>query len=220
MPIDPNEVIWDEPEESAVGLELVREDPIRPEDISWDSKPDTGVIAKQKTDKWKHWVQPALQAAGYALKEGARIATIGTAETAMSLAGGPVLYVPAKIWGLIGSLWGEDAARYAEEDIMSVGYQPYTEEARGAVELVGKAFHAGLWPARKAGEELEKLGFPRLGYYLETAGELAEFGLGGAAVRPLMPKAPPKAPTTGARRIKAPEGERWIPEKYPPRPRR
>ncbi len=136
------------------------------------------MVEPEEEGYWEGWIKPSLEEIG-------RAGIVAPAETAMALAG-PVLTWPAgKLKGIatiIGSLFsggdpekGAEMARAAEEDVMSLGYQPYTPEAQKAVELVGKAFHYGLWPARKAGEELTKMGYPRLAYLLETTGELAMF---------------------------------------------
>ena len=131
-----------------------------PERIPIAETPEAQILAQavepEEEGQWEGWIKPSLEEVG---KLG-----VATAETAMALAG-PVLTWPAgKLSGLVHSIWGGEAARAAEEDVMAVGYQPSTPQAQQSVELVGKLFHAGLWPARKAGEELTKMGYPRLGY--------------------------------------------------------
>lgn len=154
-----------------------------PDDYEKQIKPQ---MTKPETEgHWKGWIKPSLQEVG-------KRATIGTGETAMGLASGMALYIPSKVWGTVKSIWGEEAARQAEQDIASLAYPGFTKEGQQALETVGKLFEKGLWPAKQAGEELKKRGFPRLGYYLETVGELAEFGVTGGIVKGMKPTGPPK----------------------------
>ena len=123
----------------------------------------------------------------------ARMGIVAPIETSLSLASSMLLYFPSKIYGLMALPFGEDVARMAEEEMAGLAYRPITDEAKASVELVGKMFEIGLWPARKAGEELKRLGFPRAGYVLEFAGELATFKaahLIGAKGKELVRKRP------------------------------
>lgn len=144
-------------------------------------RPRPQMVAPEREGHWEGWIKPTLKDIG-------RRAILGTAETAMSLASGMLLYIPSKIYGTLALSFGEDVARMAEEDMASLGYEPYTEEARQAVEKVAKMFEVGLWPAKKAGEELKNLGFPRAGYMLQFGGELATFGVAGLAARKVRAK--------------------------------
>ena len=166
------------------------EEPISPQvDEPVMALPGGGVMPEEREEIIPPSVSPSL--AEKAIKIG-KIATIGTAETALALAS-PLLTWPAgKLSGLVHSVWGGEAARAAEEDVMNKGYQPVTPEGQKSVELVGKLFHAGLWPARKAGEELTKMGYPRLGYYLETIGELAIFQAAGGIRAKIKARGRPK----------------------------
>lgn len=173
------------------GIDTVTGSPIKkPDDnpltalFAQPQQPSPQMIEPEEEGQWEGWVKPAM-------KEIGRGATVGAGETAMALASPFITWPAAKLSGLVHSIWGGEAARAAEEDVMATGYQPITPEAQKSVELVAKLFHYGLWPARKAGEELTKMGYSRLGYYLETAGELAEFGLMGAAGKAVKPKGGP-----------------------------
>ncbi len=106
---------------------------------------------------------------------------VATAETAMQLGSGVLLYLPSKMYGLMALPWGREAMDMAEEHIASLGYQPYSEQGKQAGELIAKGFDAFLTPARMAGEAAEGID-PRLGYLVEFGAELAEFGMTGAMV--------------------------------------
>ncbi|GAG06662.1 unnamed protein product, partial [marine sediment metagenome] len=145
------------------------------------------------------------------LKKAARMGIVAPIETSLSLASSMLLYFPSKIYGLMALPFGENVARMAEEEMASLAYKPITDEAKASVELVGKMFETGLWPAHKAGQELKKLGFPRAGYVLEFAGELATFKVAhliGAKGKELIRRPPPKVRPQYPEEVKRPIEEK------------
>lgn len=154
-------------EEERKLVDLFPKEEREPLDLFAEEKPlrvPRGITGAWEEDPW--WKEKAK-------KMGERALAIP--ETMMALAGGAVTWLPAKVWGTMALPFGESVARMAEEDIASLAYHPYTEEGAKQVEAVGKLFHYGLWPARKVGQALKQRGFPRAGYLLEFAGELAIF---------------------------------------------
>lgn len=119
---------------------------------------------------------------------------VAASELALSLASGMMLYLPSKIYGLMALPFGAEVAKIAEEEMGSLGYQPFTEKGRAATELVGKGFELFLWPARKAGEITTKE-FPRLGYVTEFGYELMEFAVAGGLVKGFRSKLKPEQKT-------------------------
>jgi hypothetical protein len=103
----------------------------------------------------------------------------GTAEAAMSLSSGVLLWPFSKVYGLMALPFGAEAAKMAEESIQSLGYQPHTKEGRAAVELVSKGMEVFLTPTTIATEEMEKYS-PRAAYLTQLGGELVQFGIAGA----------------------------------------
>lgn len=157
-----------------------------------------------------------------ALEKVARIGIAAPIETSLSLASSMLLYLPSKAYGLMALPFGEDVARMAEEEMASLAYRPVTDEAKASVELVGKMFELGLWPAHKAGQELKRLGFPRAGYVLEFAGELATFKLAhvlGVKAKEVIkkPEVPvrPQYPEYVERRPIEPEKPKIVPKVEP-----
>jgi len=151
---------------------------------------------------------------------------LGTLDAAIPLIGGPMgwLAETGAKWGTVGlghvgdilaKATGdrvglraspeeilEASKALASEKVGSKFYQPQTEIGRGAVENVGEALHTVLAPARWAGEEATRRGFPTTGEYLKDFGELSIFGLVGgvgskvgSALKKPMPSA--KFPTEG-----------------------
>lgn len=126
---------------------------------------------------------------------------IATAELAMSVASGMLLYLPSKAYGLMALPFGREVADIAEEEIGKLGYQPFTEKGREAAELVGKGFELFLSPAHNIGEYVSKLS-PRAGYVVELGTELLEFALTGGVVKKIKGRKVKFRPTvTGIRRM-------------------
>ena len=119
---------------------------------------------------------------------------VATAETAMSLSSGALLWPFSKVWGTLNLPFGADAAKQAESEIQKLGYQPYTDEGKAAVELIGKGFDMFLTPSKMAGKSMEKYS-PRAAYLLEFGSELAQFAMTGGAVRSVRAKVKPKFET-------------------------
>ncbi len=146
---------------------------------------------------------------------------LGTLDAAIPLIGGPIGWIAetgAK-WGATGlghllntvgalgpGVTPEDilgaSKLMAQENVGNKFYQPQTELGQQAVENVGKILDVGLAPARWAGEEATRRGFPTVGEAVKDVGELAIFGLAGGAgskVRSALkkPLPPAKFPTEG-----------------------
>jgi hypothetical protein len=119
---------------------------------------------------------------------------VATAETAMSLSSGALLWPFSKVWGTLNLPFGADAAKQAESEIQKLGYQPYTDEGKAAVELIGKGFDMFLTPSKMAGKSMEKYS-PRAAYLLEFGSELAQFAMTGGAVKGAKAKIKPKFET-------------------------
>ena len=100
-----------------------------------------------------------------------------TPETAAAIATGIPLWAIGKLRGTGELMRGhsEEQARKVEEDIATRGVQPKTEAGKSAVGMVGKAMDIITWPARKAGKTAKNMGYPKVGYLTELAGELATF---------------------------------------------
>ena len=135
-----------------------------------DENKPRNLIQEKREGHWEGWIKPTL-------KEFGEAATVGTVETIGTLGGGLFLWPISKLRGVGELLRGKTAeqARQTEQEIMSKGYQPRTESAMGATEMVGAGFELGLTPARMAGEEVTRRGHPRAGYLTELGGELATF---------------------------------------------
>ena len=119
---------------------------------------------------------------------------LAASELTLSLASGMALYFPSKLYGLMALPFGADVAKIAEEEMGSLGYQPFTDKGRASTELVGKGFELFLWPAHKAGEITSKK-FPRLGYITEFGYELMEFAVTGGLVKKFRSKLKPEQKT-------------------------
>lgn len=158
--------------------------------------------------------------------ETAKDVGLGTAETALSLIGGPVGWMAetgAK-WGtaglghlgnllaqVSGDKYGlratpeeimEASKMLASEQVGSKFYQPQTELGQQATELVGRGLETALAPAKWAGEALRQRGYPTTGELVQDVGELGEFGLAGGVagkIKGMMkkPLPPAKYPTEG-----------------------
>jgi len=128
------------------------------------------LLDEKRKGNWEGWIKPTL-------KEFGEAATKGTVETIGALGSGLVLWPVSKLRGVGELLRGKtvEQARQTEEEIMSMGYQPTSESAKGATGMVGTGFELGLTPARMAGEEVTRMGYPRAGYLTELGGELATF---------------------------------------------
>lgn len=145
---------------------------------------------------------------------------LGTIDAAIPLIGGPLgwLAETGTKWGTaglghIGNLLAQVSGdRYglratpeeileaskmlANEQVGSKFYQPQTELGQQAVENVGKVLETVLAPARWAGDELRRRGYPTLGELTQDVGELGEFAaLGGVGskVGGMLEKPIPKA---------------------------
>lgn len=140
---------------------------------------------------------PAFKSVKTTLKDAALrtgMELVAASELALSLASGMLLYFPSKIYGLMALPFGAEVAKIAEEEMGSLGYQPFTEKGRAAAELIGKGFELFLWPAHKAGEITAKE-FPRLGYVTEFGYELMEFAIAGGLVKGFRSKLKPEQKT-------------------------
>ena len=128
------------------------------------------LLQEKREGHWEGWIRPTLAEFGEA-------ATKGTVETIAALGSGMFLWPISKLRGVGELLRGksEEEARAVEEEIASKGYQPTSESARGASEMIGAGFDLGLTPARMAGEGMTELVGPRAGYLTELGGELATF---------------------------------------------
>lgn len=181
------------PQDLFAPLDLFAEEDRKPADLFVKEKKPVDLFAEEEPTKIPRGVTGVWEKDPWwkekAKKMGERALAIP--ETMMALAGGAVTWLPAKVWGTMALPFGESVARMAEEDIASLAYHPYTEEGAKQVEAIGKLFHYGLWPARKVGQALKQRGFPRAGYLLEFAGELATFKvahIAGKAVQPHLAK--------------------------------
>ncbi|RJQ58944.1 MAG: hypothetical protein C4530_09990 [Desulfobacteraceae bacterium] len=101
-----------------------------------------------------------------------------------------------------------EKARKAEEALNQFVYQPYTEEGKKAVEgAIGPVLNLMTTPSRMAREELDRMGFPMLGYLIEIGGDLVSFKLAhagaGAGAKALRTKAPWERPVTAAEPLDA-----------------
>lgn len=123
---------------------------------------------------------PEADVSPYAVQEAGK-QVLGTAETAMSLSSQMMLWPFSKAYGLMALPFGAEAAKMAESEIMSKGYVPYTQEGRGAVDLVGRGIQAYLTPTEMATEEVEKLS-PELAWLTQLGGELGQFAMLGLGV--------------------------------------
>lgn len=68
-----------------------------------------------------------------------------------------------------------DKAKQAEDALSQFVYQPYTEEGKAATEKIIQGLGIALTPSKMAREELERMGYPLLGYMTEIGGDLATF---------------------------------------------
>ena len=137
---------------------------------------------------------PAFKSVKTTLKDAAvrtGMELVAASELALSLASGMMLYFPSKLYGLMALPFGAEVAKIAEEEMGSLGYQPFTDKGRAATELIGKGFELFLWPAHKAGEITAK-DFPRLGYITEFGYELMEFAIAGGLVKGFKSKLKPE----------------------------
>jgi len=132
----------------------------------------------------------ATKSAVFEMAKQAGLQLVATGELAMSLASGMLLYFPSKAYGVMALPFGADVAKIAEEEIASLGYEPYTELGKQALELVGKGFDWFLTPARVSGEAVSKFS-PRLGYLTEFGAELMEFAITGATAKGVRSKLKP-----------------------------
>ena len=114
---------------------------------------------------------------------------VATVESALSLGSGMALSPIAKAWGVANLPWGAEAAKKAEERLLSLGYQPKTKEAQEAMELVGKGFEVVLKPAEMAGKAVEPYS-PRAAYLVNLGAELAEFAMMGGFAKKVKPAKP------------------------------
>lgn len=127
-----------------------------------------GEEGKPKEDlKPKH--PPLVRAAEWVEEKAEEYPTLATlaknatapVESAMSLASGMALYLPAKAYGLMALPYGREVMDMADESIASFGYEPYTEEGKAAGELMAKGFELFLKHAEKAEEFIEDLPEPK-----------------------------------------------------------
>ena len=126
-----------------------------------------------KIDPLEGPIKAGLKSVGDAVKEN----VVATGETIGALATGIPLWAIGKLRGTGELLRGntEEKARQVEEDIASKGVQPKTEAGKAALGIIGKALDVVTWPAKLAGETAKNLNYPRAGYMIELAGELATF---------------------------------------------
>ncbi|MCP4262835.1 MAG: hypothetical protein GY774_35800, partial [Planctomycetes bacterium] len=105
-----------------------------------------------------------------------------TSETILSTGSGILLFGPSKLYGLAALPFGRDAAKRAEEEMMSLGYQPRTPQGKAAADLIAKGFDLFLTPSKMAEEELSKVS-PRAGHLLGLGGELVQLALTGTVAK-------------------------------------
>lgn len=128
--------------------------------------PPMAAVPKIPKDKGISLTDAALWAGRQAL---------GAGETALSLTTGMLAWPISKVAGAARMVTaGAEEARKTEQELGEyLTWKPYTKEARGAVQLVGKGFEKLMWPAKKAGEIVEKAtGSKELGYATEFGAEL------------------------------------------------
>ena len=116
---------------------------------------------------------------------------LGTAELAMSVSSGALLWPFSKAWGVLNLPFGADAAKKAEESVQRLGYSPYTKEGKDAMHWVEKGFEIFLKPTKIAEEatknvrmEYKGKSFSEEAAYLVSLGsELGQFAITGGAVK-------------------------------------
>lgn len=130
----------------------------------------------------------------------------GAGETALSLATGMLAWPISKVAGTAKMVTsGAEEARKTEAQLSEyLTWQPRTKAGKGTVGLVGKGFEKLMWPAKKAGEVVEKAtGSKELGYAAEFGAELLTFkGLHAAGTKAKAKLRKPMPGEPGYRTVK------------------
>ena len=170
---------------------------------------ETAPIEKQPTIPAMSALPKVPQGKGITLKDAALWAgeqVAGAGETALSLTTGAIAWPISKVAGAAKmATSGAEEARKTESQVAEyLTYKPYTKAGKGSVGLVGKGFEKLMWPAKKAGEVVEKAtGSKELGYAAEFGAELLTLkGLhaGGQKIKAKVRKPMPGEP--GYRTVK------------------
>ena len=152
-----------------MGIDLTQE----PKDFGFDKKPSVNLLEEQE-GHWQGWVRPSIRQTAEGVK--------ATPATALALFKGVAAWPVSKLFGvgkLVGGGTAEEAKQIENDAAQYFGFEPESDVAKDAVNVVGQVIETGLKPAKMAGDEAARLGYPKTGYLLELASELAIFKMAG-----------------------------------------